>query len=93
MGSDDFPSLHVVPLTHNLHLTKLKIDAVDYTDETVKLTDELSPASFAQLVSSFPNLIDVNVCINKPMVRTPARLDIDCANCPNRFSIVGYWFC
>ncbi|KAJ7876512.1 hypothetical protein B0H14DRAFT_2714102 [Mycena olivaceomarginata] len=70
MGSDDvFPSLHVVPLTHNLHLTKLKIDAVDYTDETVKLTDELSPASFAQLVSSFPNLIDVDVCINKPMIQ------------------------
>jgi hypothetical protein len=70
VGSDQiFPSFHAVPLTNNLNLTKLKIDAVDDAAEAVKLKDKLSSAS--------PNLIniDLDICIGKPMERTRVRVD------------------
>ncbi|KAJ7032790.1 hypothetical protein C8F04DRAFT_646532 [Mycena alexandri] len=56
-----------VPLSSRLSLTKLQISAVDGSGSAIKAPNELSPNSFAQLVSSFPNLTYLDVCLNKPM--------------------------
>ncbi|KAJ7701990.1 hypothetical protein B0H16DRAFT_1554394 [Mycena metata] len=56
-----------VPLPSHLSLTKLKISAVDDSGSAIKAPNELSPDSFAELVSSFPNLTYLDACLNKPM--------------------------
>jgi hypothetical protein len=61
-------SFHTLPLSSHPALTKLHVLAVDAAGSVFVKPNELSPASFAQLVSSFPNLTHVDVCINKPMV-------------------------
>ncbi|KAJ7674469.1 hypothetical protein B0H14DRAFT_3067516 [Mycena olivaceomarginata] len=69
--SDDiFPSFQVVPLVNHMRLTKLQIAAMTSgSGSAVKLTNELSPASFVSLVGSFPNLTDLDICISKPMTK------------------------
>jgi hypothetical protein len=66
-SGDIFPQFHFVLLANHLRLNKFKVAAVDDTGYAVKLklTNELSPASLVQLVSSFPSLTDLDVCISK----------------------------
>ncbi|KAJ6593352.1 hypothetical protein B0H19DRAFT_1089938 [Mycena capillaripes] len=73
--SDDFfPAFRIVPLASHLSLTKLYVLAVDSGGSVVKLTNELSPASFAQLVTSFPNLTHLDVCISERTVKYREKL-------------------
>ncbi|KAJ7876509.1 hypothetical protein B0H14DRAFT_3788330, partial [Mycena olivaceomarginata] len=72
-SGDIFPQFHFVPLANHLCLNKSEVAAVDDTGYAVKLTNELSPASLVQLVSSFPNLTDLDVCISKFLVRTHGK--------------------
>jgi hypothetical protein len=70
MWSDELlPSSQPLPLASHLSLTNLRVLAVDSFESEAKLTDELTPASFAQLVSSFPNLTHLDVCISDQIVR------------------------
>ncbi|KAJ7655684.1 hypothetical protein DFH06DRAFT_1200719 [Mycena polygramma] len=77
MWSDNLlPSFRTLPLPSRSSLTKLRILAVDNAGSTEKLTNELSPASFAELVSSFPNFTDLDVCISKRMVEYREKLNL-----------------
>ncbi|KAJ7032760.1 hypothetical protein C8F04DRAFT_1396418 [Mycena alexandri] len=62
------PSFILPPETHLL-LTTLRIDSVDTFGTTMKMTNELSPNSFHQVVHSFPNLTHLDVRINKRMAK------------------------
>ncbi|KAJ6491710.1 hypothetical protein C8R47DRAFT_1070718 [Mycena vitilis] len=62
-----FPTFNSLPLPKHLSLTELRVLAVDPLGSPLKMTEEFSPESFAQLVSSFPNLTCLDVCINKRM--------------------------
>jgi hypothetical protein len=69
MWLDDLsPSFRPIPLANHLSLTTLRVLAVDADGSAVKLSKELSPASFAQLASSFPNLTHLDVRLSDPMV-------------------------
>ncbi|KAJ7496741.1 hypothetical protein FB451DRAFT_1208649 [Mycena latifolia] len=59
------PAYHTIPLPTNLSLTKLHVQAVDPFGSVVKLPDELSPASLAQLVSSFRNITHLDICLQR----------------------------
>jgi hypothetical protein len=69
---DYFPTFHVLPLPSHFSLTKLNLLAVDVLGSPMKIQG-LSPKSFSQLVSSFPYLTRLDVCINKRMVRPRLR--------------------
>ncbi|KAJ7603723.1 hypothetical protein B0H17DRAFT_1121482 [Mycena rosella] len=60
----DFPEFRTLPLRTHLSLTKLHVQALDADGKVVKMTNELSPTSLAQLVSSFPNLTHLDICIH-----------------------------
>ncbi|KAJ7032783.1 hypothetical protein C8F04DRAFT_1106529, partial [Mycena alexandri] len=45
--------------------TKLTVRAVDATGQVVKMTNELSSSSLARLVSAFPNLTHLDVCLSR----------------------------
>jgi hypothetical protein len=64
----ELPSFSTGPLPSHLSLTKLQVLAVDAVGSVVKMTNELSPASLAQLVSSFPNLTHLDICISGRIV-------------------------
>ncbi|KAJ6593399.1 hypothetical protein B0H19DRAFT_1246176 [Mycena capillaripes] len=61
------PSFSVLPLASCLSLTHLRVFAVDAVGSTMKTTNQLSPTPFRNLVSSFPNLTHLDVCINQRM--------------------------
>ncbi|KAJ6593361.1 hypothetical protein B0H19DRAFT_1365470 [Mycena capillaripes] len=63
------PLFYTQPLPSHSSLTKLDVLAVDSVGSVVKMTNELSPTSLAHLVSSFPNLTHLNICINGRMNR------------------------
>jgi hypothetical protein len=67
--SYELPEFCALPLFANPSLTILKVSAADLLGQVVKARNELSPTSFAELVSSFPNLKHLDICINRPMVR------------------------
>ncbi|KAJ7736939.1 hypothetical protein B0H16DRAFT_1466524 [Mycena metata] len=58
------PSFRALPLPPHASLTKLTVRAVDGIGEVVKMTNELSPSSLARLVSGFPNLTHLDVCLS-----------------------------
>ncbi|KAF7362358.1 hypothetical protein MVEN_00582500 [Mycena venus] len=66
--ADFFPTFHPLPLPNHPSLTKLCLLAVDSLGSPMKMT-ELSPNSFACLISSFPNLAHLDACINKPVTK------------------------
>ncbi|KAJ7350671.1 hypothetical protein DFH08DRAFT_1078827 [Mycena albidolilacea] len=68
LNLDPLPSFKTVHLASDLSLTHLHIFAVDAAGKTIKTRNELSPASFRQLVSSFPNLTHLDVCISQRMI-------------------------
>ncbi|KAJ7736928.1 hypothetical protein B0H16DRAFT_1573138 [Mycena metata] len=57
----------ILPPAAHLLLTTLRINPVDSLGSTMKMTNELSPNSFHQVVHTFPNLTHLDVPINKPM--------------------------
>jgi hypothetical protein len=69
---DYFPEFHVLSLPSHFSLTKLILLAVDALGLPIKL-EGLSPKSFSQLISSFPSLTHLDVCINKRVVRPRLR--------------------
>lgn len=73
---DYFPMhmFHVLPLASHFSLTKLNLFAVDALGLPMKIQG-LSPKLFSQLISSFPSLTHLDVCINKRMVRPRLRDD------------------
>ncbi|KAJ7658545.1 hypothetical protein B0H17DRAFT_1096828 [Mycena rosella] len=62
-----YTNFDTLPLPTHLSLTKLRVQAVYADGKVVKNTDELRPASLAQLVSSFPNLTHLDICIESPI--------------------------
>ncbi|KAJ7747719.1 hypothetical protein B0H16DRAFT_1554315 [Mycena metata] len=63
--SFDWPEFCTLPLASHLSLTNLRVLAIDGWGSVQKLTNELSPASFAQLAASFPNLTHLDICISE----------------------------
>ncbi|KAJ6593351.1 hypothetical protein B0H19DRAFT_1224894 [Mycena capillaripes] len=70
------PTFNVVPLPENLSLTKLHLLALDTLGSPMKIWDDVCPKSFAKLVTSFPNLTHLDICINKRMSKY--RQDLIC---------------
>ncbi|KAJ7032769.1 hypothetical protein C8F04DRAFT_646078 [Mycena alexandri] len=65
--SFDWPEFCTLPLEGHLSLTSLRVLAIDSEGSAQKLTNELSPASLAQLAASFPNLTHLDICISGPL--------------------------
>ncbi|KAJ7655685.1 hypothetical protein DFH06DRAFT_1200721 [Mycena polygramma] len=65
--SEFFPTFNSLPLPKHLSLTELRVLAVDPLGSPLKMMEEFCPESFTQLVSSFPNLTHLDVCIIKRM--------------------------
>jgi len=63
-----------IPLASHLSLTKLHVLALEDDGRAVKLTKELSPASLAQLASSFPKLVDLDTRISQRMIEYREKL-------------------
>ncbi|KAJ7736929.1 hypothetical protein B0H16DRAFT_1573139 [Mycena metata] len=63
--SFNWPEFRTRPLATHLSLTSLRVRAVDRGGSVQKLTNELSPASLAQLATSFPNLTHLDICISE----------------------------
>ncbi|KAJ7017582.1 hypothetical protein C8F04DRAFT_1405782 [Mycena alexandri] len=59
------PSFRTLLLPPHASLTKLTVRAVDATGQVVKMTNELSSSSLARLVSAFPNLTHLDVCLSR----------------------------
>ncbi|KAF8150470.1 hypothetical protein K438DRAFT_1943603 [Mycena galopus ATCC 62051] len=59
------PSFSTLPLAGHLSLTYLQVFAVDAAGNTMKERNQLSPVSFHELVSSFPNLTHLDVLISE----------------------------
>ncbi|KAJ6590063.1 hypothetical protein DFH09DRAFT_1359079 [Mycena vulgaris] len=53
-----------LPLPAHLSLTKLHVSAVDGDGSTIKTPNELSPATLRELVTSFPALTHLDICIH-----------------------------
>ncbi|KAJ7125238.1 hypothetical protein C8R44DRAFT_135006 [Mycena epipterygia] len=68
--SFDPPSFAIQAIRLHSSLTKLHVLAVDTSasENIVKLTDELSPETFADLSTSFPNLTHLDVCISERII-------------------------
>ncbi|KAJ7496704.1 hypothetical protein FB451DRAFT_1208454 [Mycena latifolia] len=60
------PQFPTIPLPTHLSLTKLQVRAVDTIGTAVKMSN-ISPASLARLVASFPNLTHLDICLHKPI--------------------------
>ncbi|KAF7362343.1 hypothetical protein MVEN_00580900 [Mycena venus] len=63
----EMPSFRIERLPSQFTLMKLQVLAVDLNGAVIKRTNELSPASLTQLVSSFPNLTQLDICISGRM--------------------------
>ncbi|KAJ7188815.1 hypothetical protein C8R46DRAFT_30607 [Mycena filopes] len=64
-----YPTFRTVPFGTHLSLTSLCIRALDRNGSAQKLTNELSPASLAQLAASFPNLNHLDICLSEQMIK------------------------
>ncbi|KAJ7032759.1 hypothetical protein C8F04DRAFT_1106452, partial [Mycena alexandri] len=70
----DWPEFCTLPLEGHLSLTSLRVLAIDSEGSAQKLTNELSPASLAQLAASFPNLTHLDICISEPLKKYPKTI-------------------
>ncbi|KAJ7188823.1 hypothetical protein C8R46DRAFT_1184134 [Mycena filopes] len=61
-------------LPRHPRLTHLRVRAVDTEGSTRKMSENLTSDSFAQLVSSFPNLTRLDICISEPMTEYSEEL-------------------
>ncbi|KAJ7270106.1 hypothetical protein B0H12DRAFT_1094572 [Mycena haematopus] len=61
------PSFKTIPLASHSSLTHVRVFAADTEGKTLKISDQLSPTSFRQLVSSFPNVTHLDVVISQRM--------------------------
>ncbi|KAJ7188825.1 hypothetical protein C8R46DRAFT_1341484 [Mycena filopes] len=66
--SSAWPRFNAVPLATHLTLNELCLVAYDATGTPLKIKHDLSPESFAELVSSFPNLTFLDACIAQPIL-------------------------
>ncbi|KAJ7125225.1 hypothetical protein C8R44DRAFT_914994 [Mycena epipterygia] len=73
---EELPSFETVPLPVHFFLTELHVHAIDAVGSVVKLLNELSPESFAHLVSSFPNITHLDVYLNSRSGITEYRKDL-----------------
>ncbi|KAJ7029973.1 hypothetical protein C8F04DRAFT_1187146 [Mycena alexandri] len=64
------PSFRTLLLPPHASLTKLTVRAVDATGQVVKMTNELSSLSLPRLVSAFPNLTHLDVCLSRRILTT-----------------------
>ncbi|KAJ7188784.1 hypothetical protein C8R46DRAFT_1341455 [Mycena filopes] len=77
----DIPVFRPVPLENHLSLTSLRITATSREGSVQKFTNEITPASLAQLATSFPNLTHLDICLSEQMTKyrttisTLARLE------------------
>ncbi|KAF8150469.1 hypothetical protein K438DRAFT_1988428 [Mycena galopus ATCC 62051] len=70
------PSFHIVPLPSDSSLTHLRVFAVEDDGKPIKMTSGLTPRSFHQLVSSFPNLTHLDVAISERMTKYHNHLSL-----------------
>ncbi|KAJ7647794.1 hypothetical protein FB45DRAFT_894472 [Roridomyces roridus] len=59
-----FTVFRTVPLPSHPSLTHLEVLALDHNGKPLKMVDQLTPSTLAQLVSSFPNLTHLDICIS-----------------------------
>ncbi|KAJ7772002.1 hypothetical protein DFH07DRAFT_768115 [Mycena maculata] len=66
---DMFHELQTLPLPTHLTLRHLRVLALDKDGSAVKLTNGLSQIAYTNLVSSFPNLTHLEICLDEQMMK------------------------